>query len=274
MKKILSAISAVALMFAGCTKDLTNDVVGSTGIERGALVEKTAIFADSRVERDGETGKLAWSEGDQVAAVLLNSDGTYALDTEVYTVIPETSKVCIPENTAYVIYPYAKRGSLSKTTLSLDLADTYTVASPEDIFDQTLMKGVVTGEVIEFNNLLGYAKLQLKGSSSVKSIVLKNQILRDFKAISRKATLDLSGNVSEGGGVKMATDNTGRAYLKIKFSTPLDLSTEPTIWFPIPENSYDKMALVVETAENGTYRQCLWMLTFQKLTKEMFTMSP
>ena len=253
MKKILLAISAVALMFAGCTKDLTNDVAHSGVIERGPLVEKTAIFADSRVERNDE-GKLSWNEGDKVAVVLLNSDGSYALDTEAYEVNYTNGKIYVPENAAYVIYPYEQRGTLSGTTLTLNLPQTYTVADPVQIFDYALMKGVVTGDIIEFNNLMGYIKVPLQGDGTLKSVTFKtNNHPTMTQGLSAKATLDLSKNVAEDGGLAMTTTNETRSYVKVVFSNFVDMGAAANVWIPVPENVYTNSALVIETADAGAY---------------------
>ena len=228
MKKILLAVSAVALMFAGCTKDLTNDVVAQSGVvERGPLVEKTAVIVDSRVERDDE-GKLSWSDGDQVAVVLRGEGDVLALDTQAYDVNPVNGKVYIPANAAYVIYPYAQRGTLSGTTLKLNLPQVYTLEDPTQIFDHTLMKGVVSGEMIEFNNLMGYLKVPVAGGVTLKSVTFKSNTHPGMsQGVSASATLDLSKNVAEDGGLAMTTTNETRAYVKVAFKNNLDLESNP-----------------------------------------------
>ena len=256
MKKILLAISAVALMFAGCTKDLTNDVAHSGVIERGPLVEKTAIFADSRVERNDE-GKLSWSEGDKVAAVLLNSDGSYALDTESYSVNPENGKVYIPENTAYVLYPFSMTDKkLSGTTLSFRIAHIMSSNDPQTAFDISPMKGVVMGDIIEFNNLMAFAKVPLTGTGKLKSAVLRTQCrtTSEFQPISNQASFDLSANATEGGGIVMETTaNKGAfSWMRQNYGDGIDLSTNPSLYFPLPEGEYVNMGLVLVTDE-GTY---------------------
>lgn len=256
MKKILLAISAVALMFAGCTKDLTNDVAHSGVIERGPLVEKTAIFADSRVERNDE-GKLSWDEGDKVAAVLLNSDGSLAIDTEAYSVNPENGKVYIPENTAYVLYPFTMTDKkLSGTTLSFRIAHIMSSNDPQTAFDISPMKGVVTGDIIEFNNLMAFAKVPLTGTGKLKSAVLRTQCrtTSEFQPISNQASFDLAANATEGGGIVMETTaNKGAfSWMRQNYGDGIDLSTNPSLYFPLPEGEYVNMGLVLVTDE-GTY---------------------
>ena len=104
-KTILLGLAAVAMMFVGCVKDQTTDNLVDSGIQRGALVEKGLVFEeDTRLERDGVSGKLAWSEGDQIQVVLLGEDGSLTLDSQKYTVDHIHNKVSVPENTAYVLY--------------------------------------------------------------------------------------------------------------------------------------------------------------------------
>ena len=254
MKKILLAISAVALMFAGCTKDFTNDVAGSAAIERGAIVEKTLVFEDSRISRNGE-GKLSWSEGDQIAVVLAGENGALALDTQKYTVDHVNGKVGIPENTAYVIYPASLVSlSLSGTTASFRLAHIKNIAKCEHIFDIAPMKGTIAGDVIEFNNLMSFAKFPLTGTGKLKSAVLRSicSTTGNFHPISNQASIDLSGNVLEGGGLKMSTNNSSFAWMRIGFTEDVDLSKNPSVYFPIPEGEYENLGLVLVTDE-GTY---------------------
>ena len=100
MKKFsIFALAAVA-MFVGCTKDIDTDIVKENGIVRGELVEMSVVMEDTRVERDEVSGKLSWSEGDQVAAILLN-EGKYTLDTELYTVDLTENTAKVPANTAF-----------------------------------------------------------------------------------------------------------------------------------------------------------------------------
>ena len=249
MKKILLAVSAVALMFAGCTKDLTNDVVGSAAIERGAIVEKTLVFEqDSRVERDGVSGKLAWSEGDQVQVVLAGENGALALDAQKYTVDHVNGKVGIPENTAYVLY-MPNKPTLNGATASFDLPHNVTLANPEAIFDHNPMKGIIEGDVITFQNMLGYIKVPVKGASKLQNVIVRTicRTTSEFYPISKAATLDLSKNLTEDGGVKMATNNSAFSFLKYTYSGGLDITEGKDLYIAIPEGEYANMGLTFVT---------------------------
>ena len=255
------ALAAVA-MFVGCTKDIDTDIVKDE-IVRGELVTKTVVIEDTRVERDDVTGKLSWNEGDQVA-VVLESDGAYSIDENKYTInfVNGEAQLEIPANTVYAIYPASivKAIETAKAkdeneqeyvyqtgNVTLDLPDTYTVATPEAIFNHNPMRGVISGEKIVFKNLMGYIKVPLTGNNSLKSLTVKSEIFKGFKPLSRTATIDASDTNA---GLAMSTNNSARAYVKVKFSTPINLSTSPAVYVPVPANTYANLALVAES-ENG-----------------------
>ena len=125
-KTILYGITAVAMMFASCTKDLTNDFTTENGIQRGELITVNVEKEATRLSAD-EEGVLTWNDGDQIAVIL--TDGTnYSIDTETYKMTIKNGKttVEIPDNTAYAIYP-AQRGC-SYPISSLDLHSGYSGA--------------------------------------------------------------------------------------------------------------------------------------------------
>ena len=250
MKKILLAISAVALMFAGCTKDFTNDVVNNGGIEAGELVVKNLVFENTRLERDDVSGKLAWSEGDQIQVVLKGEDGTLTLDSQKYTVDHINNKVAVPENTAYVLY-MSPKPSISGATASFDLPYNVTnLASAEAIFDQNPMKGVVEGEYITFKNLLGYIKVPVKGEGKLQGVIVRTtcRTSSEFHPIAQSATLDLSKTVGADGNLAMATNNNAFTFLKYSYSGGgLDITDGKDLYIALPEGNYENMGLVFIT---------------------------
>ena len=208
MKRIIIALFASAALIS-CTKELVPEQsADQVTVKPGPLVEFSTSFADAaphgRVTLDQQTGKLSWSEGDEVAVVL--TDGTnYSYDETTYTVDHETGLLAIPENTAYVIYPASQKGTLSGTKLTLKLPETHSVATPEAAFDNAIMKGVVNGARIEFKNLFGFFKVPVTGEGKLKSAVLRTicRTTTEFHPISGSATLDLSKDVTSGVAITM-----------------------------------------------------------------------
>ena len=251
------AFAAVAMLFVGCTKDIDTDIKVNDGIVRGELVTKTLVFEDSRVERDEVSGKLSWSKGDQVKVVLLN-EGKYTLDPTAYTIDHTTGTVTIPDNAAYMVYPANLTSlSLSGTTLSFRLAHVMTAASTQTIFDVCPMKGTIDGDFVEFKNLMAFAKFPVTGTGKLKSAVLRTtcRTTSEFQPISNSATLDLTADVTNGGGVKMAANAGAGAFtwMRQNFSgNGIDLSTNPSLYFPVPAGEYENMGLVLVT-DNGSH---------------------
>ena len=247
------ALAAVA-MFVGCTKDFDTDVKVDDGIVRGELVEMSLVFEDTRVERDQDSGKLSWSEGDQVAVVLSN-DSKYTLDTEKYTVNHNSGKVTIPSNAAYVIYPANILKSVTEAGVAdLTLPETVSIETNNSIFDHTPMKGSVNGNVVTFNNLMAYAKFPVTGTGKLTSAVLRTicRTTTDFQPISNKATIDITKDIANGGGVTMASNNSSFSWMRQNFSGDgIDLSTETSLYFPVPAGNYENMGLVLVTSEGA-----------------------
>lgn len=242
------ALAAAAMMTVGCTQDIDTDINIENGIVRGELVEVTLDIEQSRVGRDAE-GKLTWSEGDQVAVVLKDDSGKMALDTEVYTVNIEENTALVPANAAYMFYPATLASAVNSGNTAIDLPDTYTVAAPAEIFDYNPMIGKVSGKFTSFKNLMGYVAVPLTGTGSLKSVTVKSEIFNGFNPLSREASLSLNAATP---AIMMAADNTARAYVKVAFSTPVDLATSPVVYLPVPANTYNNMALVVETDKGAT----------------------
>lgn len=256
-KTLLLGLTAVAMFLVGCVKDLTNENLIDSGIERGAIVEKSLVFEeDSRLERDGVTGKLAWSEGDKVYVVLKGEDGSLALDSQQYTVDHINNKVGVPENTAYVLYTSNNvKPTISGATASFNLPYNVTnLASPEAIFDQNPMKGIIEGEYITFKNLLGYIKVPVKGEGKLQSVIVRTicRTSSEFHPIAQSATLDLAKNVGEDGNLKMATNNAAYSFLKYTYKEGLDITNGEDLYIALPEGEYENMGLTFIT-EKGSH---------------------
>ncbi|MBR2026645.1 MAG: hypothetical protein IKA07_05875 [Alistipes sp.] len=249
-KTILLGLAAVAVFFTGCVKDQTIDNLVDTDIQRGALVEKGLIFEDdTRLERDGVSGKLSWSEGDQIQVVLKGEGGALTLDSQKYTVDHINNKVAVPENTAYVLY-MSPKPSISGATASFNLPYNVTnLASAEAIFDQNPMKGVVEGEYIAFKNLLGYIKVPVKGEGKLQGVIVRStcRTSSEFHPIAQSASLDLSKTVGENGNLKMATNNAAFSYLKYTYKEGLDITNGEDLYIALPAGEYENMGLVFIT---------------------------
>ena len=246
------ALAAVAMFFVGCTKDIDTDITKEENIIRGELVKKTLIIEDTRVERDEASGKLTWSQGDQFKVVLLN-DGTYTLDTNVYTVDHTTGTVEIPSNAVYVIYPSSIATAVEASTAKVDLNFTqfYTInTTPDAIFDWAAMKGTVDGDFVTFKNLMGYLKIPLTGNGTLNKLSVKSEIFNGFKPLSRKFKYDLTKENAD--FELLSSHNEAVAWVGAKFPKGLDLSTSPAVYLPVPANTYNDLVVIAETDNGAT----------------------
>ena len=258
-KTILYGITAVAMMFASCTKDLTNDFTTENGIQRGELITVNVEKEATRLSAD-EEGVLTWNDGDQIAVIL--TDGTnYSIDTETYKMTIKNGKttVEIPDNTAYAIYPASRvsASNLKEGVLTLSLPWTYTVDTPEQIFNHNLMKGSFISDdlTIYFANLMGYVQVPLTGEGIVKGVTLKSETQK-WAPLSNKCTLALDEDAwTSEAPLTMAADNNAFSYVKVAFKEGLDLSTNPSVSIPVPAGkTYENLGLVVvKENESNTF---------------------
>ena len=259
-KTILYGITAVAMMFASCTKDLTNDFTTENGIQRGELITVNVEKETTRLSAD-EEGVLTWNDGDQIAVIL--TDGTnYSIDTETYKMTIKNGKttVEIPDNTAFAIYPASRvsASNLKEGVLTLSLPWTYTVETPEQIFNHNLMKGSFISDdlTIYFANLMGYVQVPLTGEGIVKGVTLKSETQK-WAPLSNKCTLALDDDAwTSEAPLTMAADNNAFSYVKVAFKEGLDLSTNPSVYIPVPAGvEYSNLGLVVvkENESNTLY---------------------
>ena len=258
-KTILYGITAVAMMFASCTKDLTNDFTTENGIQRGELITVNVEKETTRLSAD-EEGILTWNDGDQIAVIL--TDGTnYSIDTETYKMTIKNGKttVEIPDNTAYAIYPASRvsASNLKEGVLTLSLPWTYTVDTPEQIFNHNLMKGSFISDdlTIYFANLMGYVQVPLTGEGIVKGVTLKSETQK-WAPLSNKCTLALDDDAwTSEAPLTMAADNNAFSYVKVAFKEGLDLSTNPSVSIPVPAGvEYSNLGLVVvKENESNTF---------------------
>ena len=259
-KTILYGITAVAMMFASCTKDLTNDFTTENGIQRGELITVNVEKETTRLSAD-EEGVLTWNDGDQIAVII--TDGTnYSIDTETYKMTIKNGKttVEIPDNTAFAIYPASRvsASNLKEGVLTLSLPWTYTVETPEQIFNHNLMKGSFISDdlTIYFANLMGYVQVPLTGEGIVKGVTLKSETQK-WAPLSNKCTLALDDDAwTSEAPLTMAADNNAFSYVKVAFKEGLDLSTNPSVYIPVPAGvEYSNLGLVVvkENESNTLY---------------------
>ena len=198
MKRFIFGLAFLATMFAGCQTEPMNkpSIVGSTAFEASAEVfvpqTKTSMTSDKHV---------VWSAGDQ-AAIFQGStladryeatESSAGQGNAVFEIIADNSTVNgnfsagteLPCNVA--VYPYADGLSLAGEVLqegttyvitgfSLPDTQTYKTGSFGDgSFPMVAVTKGIADHNLNFKNVLGAMKLQLKGTQIVRSIKVEGK---------------------------------------------------------------------------------------------------
>ena len=198
MKRFIFGLAFLATMFAGCQTEPMNkpSIVGSTAFEASAEVfvpqTKTSMTSDKHV---------VWSAGDQ-AAIFQGStladryeatESSAGQGNAVFEIIADNSTVNgnfsagteLPCNVA--VYPYADGLSLAGEVLqegttyviigfSLPDTQTYKTGSFGDgSFPMVAVTKGLADHNLNFKNVLGAMKLQLKGTQIVRSIKVEGK---------------------------------------------------------------------------------------------------
>ena len=158
MRKIFRSVAALAVvMFAGCTTDLTNEVVapvvgGKTTVEIG--------FEDSRTylgELVDGARKVYWSNGDQVNINGVTSSAVELNETKTHATFTFEQELVYPYS---IFYP----AEMYKDGATITLPATQGAATGSFASDTAPMAVVaVEGEPMVLKHLAAVVRLQLKG---------------------------------------------------------------------------------------------------------------
>ena len=260
MKKFyynLCLMLVAAILAVGCTEDFATDknpINGSTEfIEVVADIECDAETRTTLLDNNG--GKVLWSEGDAIGAVL--EDGT--ITKVVASSVSGTSATfSVPATTKYAIYPYASNTTYDaeKGTLSHALVNTVALDGSAKVFGdgQNVMVAHLAGNALPFKHLCGYVEVKLKGTGKVKHIALRSNT-RTWDAISGMAHISLN-DLNEPTAV-FSTDyrNANAAYNWVYATcdnVELSKSEATSFYFVVPPRTYENLSICVQT-ENGSY---------------------
>ena len=257
MKKFYYSLMvlAAAVMAVGCAEDFaTNDAPQASVDEFIEVVANIECDAETRTTLlDNNGGKVLWSEGDAIGAVL--EDGTI---TEVVasSVSGTSATFSVPATTKYAIYPYNSKTTYADGVLSHALVNTVALDGSAKVFGdgQNVMVAHLTGNALPFKHLCGYVEVKLKGTGKVKHIALRSNT-RTWDAISGMAHISLN-DLNEPTAV-FSTDyrNANAAYNWVYATcdnVELSKSEATSFYFVVPPRTYENLSICVQT-ENGSY---------------------
>lgn len=218
MKKLF-LFAAAATMFAACSKDTTEDInVLPDGILRVSFSED-----DSRVQLD-ENSRTVWNEGDLIS-VFNKTDGNecWQFDGKTGDSVGTISRVSGSAGGSaigkiFAVYPYAESNAVSADgTITTEIPATQKYCTDSYGVGNNIMVASSENGDLAFKNVLGWIKIRLSGTETVKSLVLEGndgETLAGAATINADLAVSLAADASKsltldcGEGVALSSDQT------------------------------------------------------------------
>lgn len=268
MKKMfLSAFAVAALLFVGCTNDLTEDnLAGGATAGKPMISSLTAnLTSMTRTSlespEEGKSTSTVWSEGDVIGVVtesgavrqatLVKGAGT---TSAAFDIQGEEGDVY-----TYAFYPYIYNGNgkcvasnVNGTPETGSIEFNFPVVQfhkEGSVFGENAntMVGAISGESVSLQSVMGALEIRLKGSQTVYGITLKNSNYKH--KISGPGTVDLSTMEPT-----MGTTNASFSYidLEVPQGVQLNTTTATSFYILVPAGTYENFSVGVITAD-GSY---------------------
>ena len=239
MKRLLFAV--VALLFAACTTDVTEDVA-----DEAPETLRVSFEEDTRIQL--MNGKTVWNEGDLVS-VFYRSDANQQWKFQGVTGDRSGNlrRESTPEATTKLskvvaVYPYNKNYYINPETCNIEAT---LPAEQTYLKDSYGLDGNILVSASEFNqlymrNVLGWLKIQLKGEGQVvKKITLKGnngeQVAGLIYIDSSDATATLAAEHSDGGddgvGGTLVFEDTILTEVALNCTEGVTLGSEATAFY-------------------------------------------
>ena len=254
MKKLL-LFAAAAAMFAACSTDTTEDIaVLPDGILRVSFSED-----DSRVQLD-ENSRTVWNEGDLISVFnKTTSNECWQFDGKTGDSVGTISKVSGSAGGSaigkiFAVYPYAEYNAVSADgTITTEIPATQKYCADSYGVGNNIMVASSESGDLAFKNVLGWIKIRLSGTETVKSLVLEGN---DGETLAGAATVDA------GLAVSLAAD--AAKSLTLDCGEGVALSSDPTaFYFAVVPQVFEKGITVTAHYSDGS--------TFEKSTDKAIT---
>lgn len=267
MRGILNRIAGLALLITACQQvELPVEQEHVSGPEFTTQVE--AFDAPTKTAMDGNT--VVWNAGDQIAIfqglstadkyqVKENGIGRTSATFEIIAKGNGSNATDLPANVA--IYPYESRlicrpvttenGTVTSYQIdgvTIPPTQTYTTGSfADESFPMAAITTAPDDHTLNFKNLCGVLKLQLKGTAKVKSIELKGN---DNEPLSGEATVTIyPGEATP--IVAMSSDASQTVILDCGEGVQLSEEAATDFLITIPPTAFEKGFTAVVTSTDG-----------------------
>ena len=242
-------------MFAACSKDTTEDIaVLPDGILRVSFSDD-----DSRVQLD-ENSRTVWNEGDLIS-VFNKTTGNecWQFDGKTGDSVGTISRVSGSAGGSaigkiFAVYPYAEYNAISADgTITTEIPATQKYCADSYGVGNNIMVANSENGDLAFKNVLGWIKIRLSGTETVKSLVLEGN---DGETLAGAATIDADLAVS------LAAD--ASKSLTLDCGEGVALSSDPTaFYFAVVPQVFEKGITVTAHYSDGK--------TFEKSTDKSIT---
>ena len=243
------------MTFAACSTDTTEDIaVLPDGTLRVSFSDD-----DSRVQLD-ENSRTVWNEGDQIS-VFNKTDGNecWRFDGKTGDTVGTISRVSGSAGGSaigkiFAVYPYAESNAVSADgTITTEIPATQKYCADSYGVGNNIMVASSESGDLAFKNALGWIKIRLSGTETVKSLVLEGN---DGETLTGTATIDADLTVS------LAAD--AAKSLTLDCGEGVALSSDPTaFYFAVVPQVFEKGITVTAHYSDGS--------TFEKSTDKTIT---
>lgn len=263
----LSAFAVAALLFVGCTNDLTEEnLAGGTTAGKPMVSSLTAnLTSMTRTSlespEEGKSASTLWSEGDVIGVVtesgavrqatLVKGAGTKTASFDIqgeegdvysyafYPYIYNVNNKCVASN----INGNPDNGSI---TFNFPVVQVHKEGS---VFAENAntMVGAISGESVNLYSVMGAIEIRLKGSQTVHGITVKTG---DYThKMSGPGTVDLTSMEPV-----MGTSNASFSYidLEVPGGVKLNTATATSFYVLMPAGNYENLMIGVKT-DDGSY---------------------
>ena len=249
MKKLLF-FAAAATMFAACSKDTTHDLAIDRPIDK---LYVSIGDDDSRVQLNNEC-KTVWNEGDRVSVFNKTTENEcWQFDGKTGDRSGTISKVSggtsgIASGKTIAVYPYDETNTVSTdgiVTTTIPDVQTY-CADSYGVGNNIMVASSENGNLV-FKNALGWIKIQLIGTETVKFIELKGN---SKETLAGKATIDDKS-------LEVSIVSYVNTILTLDCGEGITLSAEPTsFYFAVPPHDFKYgLTVIVHYADGSIFME-------------------
>ena len=258
MRKLLFFLASAALLAAGCQEEMTNPSEQASRLGFNASTENFAVISKTAMDTDRD---ILWSEGDQLAIFMDSptaslfkvADETAGTANGRFILIGEQNgKADSDKNVA--IYPYQNDLVCGNTNSGYQITN-IVLPEKQNFVDGSFGNGAFfmaafsENEDLKFKNISGALKLQLTGSTTIKSVKLEGN---NGEKLAGKATATVytDGTVPS---IAMAEDAASAVTIDCGKGVKIKTSTVTTFIFALPPVTFSKgFTITLTTSDNST----------------------